>query len=232
MIHVFARRFRCLNAACVRKTFAERLDDALVSARRTKRLGELQCHLGLALGGEAGTRLAERVAVPISADTLLRMAASTFPVRALRRHRGYLPSMTGPGVAAIATEPFWSIWSAIRLWTCCPTGKQKRWPRGFASILVSRLSHATVPAPTPKVSAKGRRTRFKLLTVGTCCATSVMPFGPLSIVNMSIFGGSPSRSRKRRSCRGPVLPCPTQYRQTDGSQAAQSECLRAPASAL
>jgi hypothetical protein len=77
MIHVSARRFRCLNAACIRKTFAERLDAALVSARRTKRLGDLQRHLGLALGGEAGTRLAERVAVPISADTLLRMAAST-----------------------------------------------------------------------------------------------------------------------------------------------------------
>jgi transposase len=75
-IHVSARRFRCLNAACARKTFAERLDDALVSARRTKRLGDLQRHLGLALGGEAGTRLADRVAVPISADTLLRMAAS------------------------------------------------------------------------------------------------------------------------------------------------------------
>ena len=79
MIHVSARRFRCLNAGCVRKTFAERLDDALVSARRTKRLGDLQRHLGLALGGEAGTRLAERVAVPISADTLLRMAASAVP---------------------------------------------------------------------------------------------------------------------------------------------------------
>ena len=78
-IHVSARRFRCLNAACARKTFAERLDDAVVSARRTKRLGYLQRHLGLALGGEAGTRLAERVAVPISADTLLRMAASTAP---------------------------------------------------------------------------------------------------------------------------------------------------------
>jgi len=79
VIHVSARRFRCLNAACVRKTFAERLDDALVCARRTKRLGGLQRHQGLALGGEAGTRLAERVAVPISADTLLRMAASAVP---------------------------------------------------------------------------------------------------------------------------------------------------------
>jgi transposase len=77
MILVSARRFRCLNVACARKTFAERLEDALAYARRTKRLGDLQRHLGLALGGEAGTRLAERVAVPISADTLLRMTAST-----------------------------------------------------------------------------------------------------------------------------------------------------------
>jgi hypothetical protein len=76
-IHVSARRFRCLNSTCARKTFAERLDDALISARRTNCLGDLQRHLGLALGGEAGTHLAERVAVPISADTLLRMAAST-----------------------------------------------------------------------------------------------------------------------------------------------------------
>jgi transposase len=76
-IQLSARRFRCLNAACVRKTFAERLDDASVSARRTNRLGDLQRHLGLALGGEAGTRFAKRVAVPISADTLLRMVAGT-----------------------------------------------------------------------------------------------------------------------------------------------------------
>ena len=92
VINVSARRFRCLNAACLRKTFAERLDDALVSARRTKRLGDLQRHLGLALGGEAGTRLAERVAVPISADTLLRMVASAVP--------GELPAVT-PRVLAV-----------------------------------------------------------------------------------------------------------------------------------
>ena len=76
-IYVAARRFRCLNAACARKTFAERLDDAVVYARRTKRLGDLQRHLALALGGEAGARLAGRLAMPLSADTLLRMAAST-----------------------------------------------------------------------------------------------------------------------------------------------------------
>jgi transposase len=46
---------------------------------RTERLGELQCHLGLALGGEAGARLAERLAMPSSADTLLRLVKGNNP---------------------------------------------------------------------------------------------------------------------------------------------------------
>jgi transposase len=74
MLCVQARRFRCLNAACSRQTFAEPLADAARPfAQRTDRLGQLQCHLGLALSGEAGARLAERLAMPVSADTLLRL---------------------------------------------------------------------------------------------------------------------------------------------------------------
>jgi transposase len=74
---VQARRFRCLNPACSRQTFAEPLADAARPfAQRTERLGQLQCHLGLALGGEAGMRLAERLAMPTSADTLLRLVGS------------------------------------------------------------------------------------------------------------------------------------------------------------
>ena len=73
-LRVQARRFRCLAPSCPRQTFAECLTGvAPRSARRTERLGDLQRHLGLALGGEAGARLAERLAVPTSADTLLRM---------------------------------------------------------------------------------------------------------------------------------------------------------------
>lgn len=75
-LRISARRFRCLNTACVRKTFAERLGSiAQVLARRTARLGDLQRHVALALGGEAAARLAERLAIPASPDTLLRMAA-------------------------------------------------------------------------------------------------------------------------------------------------------------
>ena len=74
-IRVAARRFRCPNRACSRQTFAERLTGVMaVSSRRTGRLRDLQRHLALALGGQAGARLAARLAIPTSPDTLLRLA--------------------------------------------------------------------------------------------------------------------------------------------------------------
>jgi transposase len=76
-IEVATRRFHCGNRGCVRRTFRERLTGvARRSGRRTGRLRELQHHLGLALGGEAGARLAARIAVPTSPDTLLRLASA------------------------------------------------------------------------------------------------------------------------------------------------------------
>ena len=42
-------------------------------AQRTARLGNLQHHIGLALGGKAGARLAERIGTPVSGATLLRL---------------------------------------------------------------------------------------------------------------------------------------------------------------
>ena len=76
-IRVAARRFRCLNRTCSRRTFAERLFGVMVqSSRRTGRLRDLQRHLALALGGEAGARLTARLAIPTSPDTLLRLAST------------------------------------------------------------------------------------------------------------------------------------------------------------
>ena len=84
-LRVQARRFRCLELACPRLTFAERLTDtALPAARRTGRLDDLQRHLGLAAGGEVGSRLAARLAMPVSADTLLRLARRTGAVPQVR----------------------------------------------------------------------------------------------------------------------------------------------------
>jgi transposase len=68
------RRFYCRNPACGRRTFTERLPTLLLpNARRTQRLAQAQGRIGVALGGEAGSRLLPRLAMPTSADTLLRL---------------------------------------------------------------------------------------------------------------------------------------------------------------
>ncbi len=73
------RRFRCLNAHCPRQTFAERLPDLPVSARQTTRLGMLLDCIAIVLSGQAGSRLTEQLAMPVSADTLLRRAKKHDP---------------------------------------------------------------------------------------------------------------------------------------------------------
>jgi len=68
------RRFYCRNAACPRQTFAEPVSQLVAPfARRTRRLAEAQGRTGAALGGEAGARLLSRLAMPASADTVLRL---------------------------------------------------------------------------------------------------------------------------------------------------------------
>ncbi len=79
-VQVRARRFRCATAGCLRQVFAERLPEVAQSwARRTARLGDIQRHVGLALGGEPGSRLAARLSMPASGDTLLRLVQATGP---------------------------------------------------------------------------------------------------------------------------------------------------------
>ncbi|MDQ2806704.1 MAG: ISL3 family transposase, partial [Chloroflexota bacterium] len=69
-----ARRFVCANAACPRRIFTERVSAlAAPSARRTTRLTGLLQRLGLALGGEAGARLAAPLGLLTSPTTLLRL---------------------------------------------------------------------------------------------------------------------------------------------------------------
>src|SRR3954451_4643648 len=71
------RRFYCRNAACPRRTFAERLPELMrPHARRTGRLAEAQARVGAALGGEGSARLLQHLAMPASADTVLRLIRS------------------------------------------------------------------------------------------------------------------------------------------------------------
>ncbi|MFO1349915.1 MAG: ISL3 family transposase [Gammaproteobacteria bacterium] len=73
VVQLRVRRFYCDNAECERRTFSERLSGfADAYQRRTVRLQATLQRFGFALGGEAGARLAERLGMAVSADTLLR----------------------------------------------------------------------------------------------------------------------------------------------------------------
>ena len=77
-LRVRVRRFRCAEAGCSRKIFAERLDPSTAApyARRTARLDDIVHHLGVALGGRPGQTTARRLLVLVSKDTLLRTVRS------------------------------------------------------------------------------------------------------------------------------------------------------------
>ncbi|WP_027584517.1 ISL3 family transposase [Bradyrhizobium sp. Ai1a-2] len=90
-IRLHARRFRCANPQCPRQIFTERLPATVrPKARRTTRLGESQLAIGFAVGGEPGSRLSRKLAMPISSDTLLRMI-----------HSAPLPDFVAPTVIGI-----------------------------------------------------------------------------------------------------------------------------------
>jgi transposase len=72
-IRVAVRRFVCPRSDCPRRIFAERLPGfAAPWARTTDRLWQAQTDIGSSLGGEAGARLAARMAITTSPDTLIR----------------------------------------------------------------------------------------------------------------------------------------------------------------
>jgi hypothetical protein len=94
---VIARRFRCDAVLCERRIFAERFgaDVLAPSSRRTGRLDCIVHHLGLALGGRPAANFARRLMLPVSNDTLLRVAKpqgnivgiSDFEEQEFLRHR-------------------------------------------------------------------------------------------------------------------------------------------------
>jgi transposase len=77
-IRLTVRKFVCRTATCARRIFTERLPALVaVSARRTCRLVTALWAIGIALGGNAGARLAARLRWPTSASTLLRLVRTS-----------------------------------------------------------------------------------------------------------------------------------------------------------
>jgi transposase len=71
-LRLSVRRFRCTNSTCPQRIFCERLPGLLAAyARSTDRLADAHRAIGFALGGEAGSRLAQHLDMPTSPDTLL-----------------------------------------------------------------------------------------------------------------------------------------------------------------
>ena len=72
-LRIVVRRIRCATGDCPRSIFCERLPGLVEPhARATDRLADTHRLVGLALGGEPGARLADRLDIPTSPDTLLR----------------------------------------------------------------------------------------------------------------------------------------------------------------
>jgi transposase len=68
------RKFMCQNPRCERRIFTERLPEVVAAyARKTRRLMAVLRAVGVALGGNAGARLAARLRLPTSPSTLLRL---------------------------------------------------------------------------------------------------------------------------------------------------------------
>jgi transposase len=72
MLSLMVRKFVCPTPACPRKIFTERLPELVESyARKTNRLINSLQAIGLAAGGETGTRLAAKVGMQTKPSTLL-----------------------------------------------------------------------------------------------------------------------------------------------------------------
>lgn len=71
-VRLQVRRFRCSVPGCARRIFAERFSFAAAFARSSRRLQDIHARIGLSVGGEGGARLARRLALPTSPDTILR----------------------------------------------------------------------------------------------------------------------------------------------------------------
>jgi hypothetical protein len=80
VLRLTARRCFCRNADCPRRVFCEPAPALLAKhARAATGLTETHSHLGLALGGEPGSRPSANLGMPTSPDSLLRRVKQARP---------------------------------------------------------------------------------------------------------------------------------------------------------
>jgi transposase len=173
-------RWRCRNAACERQTFVDQLPEITSPhARRTCRVAEIVQLLGHGVGGLPGERLMNRLGMPVSDDTILRL------LKLRASARGAITTLRVAGIddwswrKAAPMGPLLWIWNGGKSSTCCRAAQPREWPNGLASILRSKSSAAIVAACMRRAHARARRRRGRSPIASISCRT----FGRLSRPN-------------------------------------------------
>ena len=145
-ICVHLRKFACINLDCPRRIFAERLPHVAPYARSTPRRIACQTSIGLALGGEAGTRLSRDVSLCTSPATLLRR---------IRR----MPEPTGAKPRVVGVDD-WALRKGTRYGTLLVDQETRRplelLPERTSELLIAWLKQQ----PQIEVITRDRSTEF------------------------------------------------------------------------
>lgn len=211
-IRLQTRRFFCVLEACPRRIFTERLPQTTAFyARSTLRfLGALRA-LALALGGEAGARLAQELALETSGDTLLR------------RLRHWVCTPRPPLAPRVLGVDEWAWKKGQRYGTILVDLEQgrvvdllpDRSADSFADWLRDRPPVEVISRDRSKLYAEGARRGAPdavqgAEVVGICCATSLRPSNRRCRDTLHCCE-RPSRPRRHRLPRNGSLKVPPRH---------------------
>ena len=167
------RRFTCSNSHCPRRVFAERLLHSTAPYARQTHLRQAALQrIGMALGGNAGVRLAVPLGLPPSRPTRLRL------VRAIPIPAGEPPRIVGIDEwawrAASTMARSSSISMPIVRSICSPSVRPHLLRRGYETIQRSPWSAGIAAACMRRRLQAEHPTRSRLQTASTDCRTSAM----------------------------------------------------------
>ena len=214
--------------ACARRIFTERVPDLVAAyGRHTHRLATALRAIGLALGGNAGARLAARLRLPTSPSTLLRLVrgAPTPPIQPCRPSA----STSGPGGGAIGTAPSWSIWRRIASSTCCRTARPRHSRPGWPSSRRSPSSAVIAVTSMRTAFVEGPLRRCRSWTASISSATSARPSKPSWSPNAPCCRRRPCawpRPSPPRHAPVPVTPMYSGKRQCSHTRQQQQEAAQ------